>query len=124
MPRAKNGKVSKRRHNKVLNLAKGYRGRAKKCFRVAVERVEKALAYSYRDRRVKKRVFRKLWIQRINAGCRQYGITYSQFMGGLKLANIAMDRKILADLAVKDEKAFESIVQQVANVVKKKAQTG
>ena len=112
MSRATNGIVSKKRHKKVIKLAKGYRGRSKNCFRIAIEKVEKALAYAYRDRRNRKRDFRALWIQRINAGVRQHGLVYSQFINGLNLANIELDRKILADLAVKEPEAFKNIVNQ------------
>ncbi len=112
MSRVKNGTVKKARHNKVIKLAKGYRGRSSNCYRPALQRVEKALQYAYRDRRVKKRTFRALWIQRINAGVRQYGLTYSVFMNGIKKAGIEMDRKVLADLAVRDPQAFKSVVDQ------------
>ena len=110
MSRVKNGTTKKARHNKILKLAKGYRGRSNNCYRPARQRVEKALQYAYRDRRVKKRTFRALWIQRINAGARQYGLTYSTFMNGVKKAGIEMDRKVLADLAVRDPQAFKSVV--------------
>lgn len=109
MSRAKNGSVSKKRHKKVLKMAKGYRGRAKSCFRVAIEKVEKALQYAYRDRRNKKRDFRALWIARINAAARDNGLVYSQFINGLKLAEIDIDRKVLAELAVSEPDAFKEI---------------
>lgn len=112
MALAKNGKISKNRHKKVLKLAKGYRGRAKNCFRVAVERVEKGLQYAYRDRRTRKRDFRRLWIQRINAAAREHGLNYSAFMNGLKLADIALDRKVLADIAVNQPEHFKQIAEQ------------
>ena len=96
----------------VLKKAKGYRGRNSKVFRVAVEKVEKAGQYAYRDRRVKKRNFRALWIQRINAGARLHGLTYSQFMHGLNKAGIELDRKVLADLAAQEPEAFGSVVEQ------------
>jgi len=112
MSRAGNGSVAKKRHKKVLKLAKGFRGRAKNCFRIAIEKVEKALSYAYRDRRTRKRDFRALWIQRINAGVRQYGLIYSQFINGLTLANIDLDRKVLADLAVREPEAFKAVVDQ------------
>lgn len=112
MSRAVSGVVSKKRHKKILNLAKGYRGRAKNCYRVAIEKVEKALRYAYRDRRTKKREFRSLWIQRINAAVREHGLVYSQFIKGLKLVNIELDRKILADLAVREPESFLAIVTQ------------
>src|ERR687884_931847 len=100
MARVKRGVTTHARHKKVLELAKGYRGRGSTAYRVAIERVEKALRYAYRDRRNRKRDFRALWIQRINAGARQHALTYSRFIHGLKLAEIDLDRKILADLAV------------------------
>ncbi len=112
MARVKRGVTTHARHKKVLGLAKGYRGRAKNAFRIAIEKVEKGLRYAYRDRRAKKRNFRALWIQRINAGVRQEGLTYSQFMNGVKRAGIALDRKVLADLAVHEPEAFKAIVAQ------------
>lgn len=112
MARTKRGVTSHARHKKILKLAKGYRGRAKNCYRVAIEKVEKALQYAYRDRRNKKRDFRALWIQRINAGVRQHGMVYSQFIGGLKAAGIELDRKVLADLAVKSPEGFKAVVDQ------------
>jgi large subunit ribosomal protein L20 len=121
MSRAKNGTVNKKRHQKVLKMAKGYRGRAKNCFRIATERVEKGLQYAYRDRKVNKRNFRKLWIQRINAAARMHEMTYSQFMHGLKLANIELDRKVLADLAVNEAETFTSIADQAKQALSKAA---
>ncbi|HJD61410.1 MAG TPA: 50S ribosomal protein L20 [Rickettsia endosymbiont of Degeeriella rufa] len=112
MTRAKSGKISKNRHKKILKLAKGYRGRASTCFRVAIEKVEKGLQYAYRDRRNRKRDFRGLWIQRINAAIREHGLVYSQFMGALKKAQIDIDRKVLAELAVNNNEGFASIVEQ------------
>ena len=100
MTRAKSGKISKNRHKKIIKMAKGYRGRANNCFRVAIERVEKALQYAYRDRRNRKRDFRGLWIQRINAAARQHGMVDSKFIGGMKRAGIEVDRKMLAEIAV------------------------
>ena len=119
MSHVKRGVTKRARHKKILNLAKGYRGRAKNCFRVAIEKVEKALQYAYRDRKVRKRDFRGLWIQRINAAVREQGLIYSQFINGLKLANIGMDRKILADLAVREPAIFNQIVEKVKTVLKK-----
>jgi large subunit ribosomal protein L20 len=118
MSRVKRGVTKRARHKKILKLAKGYRGRAKNCYRIAIQKVEKALQYAYRDRRNKKRDFRKLWIQRINAGVRQYGMVYSQFTNGLKLANIEIDRKILSDLAVKNPDTFEKIVTKAKSALK------
>jgi large subunit ribosomal protein L20 len=106
MPRVKRGVIARARHKKVLNAAKGYRGRRKNVYRVAKEAVMKAGQYAYRDRRQKKRQFRSLWIARINAGSRECGLTYSRFMNGLKKAAIEVDRKVLADLAVFDKVAF------------------
>lgn len=117
MSRAKSGVVSKKRHKKILKLAKGFRGRSKNCFRIAVEKVEKALSYAYRDRRVRKRDFRALWIQRINAAVREYGLTYSTFINGLNLANIDLDRKVLADLAVREPEAFKNVLDQVTKAL-------
>ena len=112
MPRVKRGVTAKARHKKVLTQAKGYRGRRNAVYRIAKEAVMKAGQYAYRDRRNKKREFRALWITRINAGAREAGITYSQFMAGLKKAAIDIDRKVLADLAVFDKPAFSRIVEQ------------
>ena len=112
MSRVKRGVTKKARHKKVLKLAKGYRGRAKNCFRIAIQRVEKALQYAYRDRRTKKRDFRRLWIQRINAAVREYGLVYSKFINGLKLANIDLDRKILANMAITSPDSFKQIVEK------------
>jgi large subunit ribosomal protein L20 len=110
--RVKRGVTTHARHQKVIKAAKGYYGARKNIFTVATQAVEKASQYSYRDRRNKKRTFRGLWIQRINAGSRLYGITYSRFMNGLKLAGIEVDRKILADIAVYDPSAFEGLVSK------------
>lgn len=113
MPRVKRGVTARARHKKILAQAKGFRGRRGNVFRVAKQAVMKAGQYAYRDRRAKKRVFRQLWIARINAAVRQLGLTYSQFVNGLKKAAIDMDRKILADIAVHDAQAFSAIVAQV-----------
>ena len=110
MARVKRGVTTHARHKKVLDLAKGYRGRGSKAYRIALEKVEKALRYAYRDRRNKKRDFRGLWIQRINAGVREHGMTYSQFIHGLKLAGIDLDRKVLSDLAIREPEAFANVV--------------
>ena len=112
MSRVKRGVTAHARHKKVLDLATGYRERNRTSFRVAIERVEKGLQYAYRDRRNRKRNFRALWIQRINAGVRQHGLTYSQFMNGMKRAGIEVDRKMLADLAVREPDSFKAIVEQ------------
>ena len=112
MARVKRGVTAHARHKKVVKLAKGYRGRAKNAFRVAIEKVEKGLRYAYRDRRNRKRAFRALWIQRINAGARQHGLTYAQFMNGMKKAGIELDRKVLSDLAAREPDAFKSLVEQ------------
>lgn len=121
MARTKGGPRAHNRHKKIIAMAKGYRGRSKNCYTVALRRVEKALQYAYRDRRVKKRNFRALWIQRINAATRIHGLTYSQFMNGVKLAGIQLDRKILADLAVNDEKAFKAVFDTAKKALDKKA---
>ena len=112
MPRVKRGVTAKARHKKVLVQAKGYRGRRNAVYRIAKEAVMKAGQYAYRDRRVKKRVFRSLWIARINAAVRELGMNYSAFMNGLKKASIDIDRKVLADLAVHDKAAFTKIAEQ------------
>jgi large subunit ribosomal protein L20 len=112
MARVKRGVTTHARHRKVIKMARGYRDRNSTVYRVAVEKVEKGLQYAYRDRRNKKRDFRGLWIQRINAGSREHGMTYSQFMHGLKTAGIELDRKVLADLAVREPKAFGDLVSQ------------
>jgi large subunit ribosomal protein L20 len=112
MARVKRGVTAHARHKKVLKLAKGYRGRANSAFRVAIEKVEKGLQYAYRDRRNRKRAFRALWIQRINAGARQNGLTYAQFMNGMKKAGVELDRKVLSDLAMREPEAFKSLVDQ------------
>ena len=109
MARVKRGVTTHARHKKVLKLAKGYRGRNSTAYRIAIERVEKALQYAYRDRRNRKRDFRALWIQRINAGAREHGLTYSQFMHGIKLAGLDLDRKVLSDLAIREPEAFQVI---------------
>ena len=113
MPRVKRGVTAHARHKKILKLAKGFRGRRKNVFRIAKQAVMKAGQYAYRDRRTRKRVFRQLWIARINAASRELGVTYSKFMAGLKKAQIDIDRKVLADLAVNDPAAFSSIVEKV-----------
>jgi len=113
MARVKGGTTAHARHLKIIKMAKGARGRAKNCFRTAVQRVEKNLQYAYRDRRTKKRDFRRLWIQRINAAARLNGMTYSRFMNGIKLAGIDIDRKVLSDIAIHDEAAFTAIAKQV-----------
>jgi large subunit ribosomal protein L20 len=95
-----------------MKAAKGFSGRSRNTFRAAIQRVEKSLQYAYRDRRVKKREFRRLWIQRINAGARLHGLNYSQFMNGLSKAGIELDRKVLADIAVREPEAFQALVEQ------------
>ena len=112
MPRVKRGVTAHARHKKILDLAKGYRGRRKTVYRIAKQAVMKAGQYAYRDRRQRKRQFRALWIARINAAARECGLSYSVFMNGLKKASIAVDRKVLADLAVFDKSAFEKIAAQ------------
>lgn len=112
MSRVKRGVTAHARHKKVLKAAAGYRGRAKSSFRVAIEKVEKGLQYAYRDRRARKRNFRALWIQRINAAARLNGLTYGRFMNGLKTAGIEVDRKVLADLAVREPEAFAKLAAE------------
>jgi len=112
--RVKRGFKARRRRNKVLKLAKGFRGGRSKLFRTAADSVDKALGYAYRDRRARKRDFRKLWIIRINAASRMNDLSYSKFMHGLKLANIDLDRKVLADLAVSDPAGFSQIASRAA----------
>nr|WP_320050763.1 50S ribosomal protein L20 [uncultured Desulfuromonas sp.] len=112
MPRVKRGFKARRRRNKVLKLAKGYRGARSKLFRSAAEAVDRALNYAYRDRRVKKRDFRGLWIARINAAARQNGLNYSRLIHGLKQAEIGLDRKVLAEIAVTDPAAFTAVVEK------------
>jgi large subunit ribosomal protein L20 len=112
MPRVKRGVTAHARHKKVLDAAKGFRGRRKNVFRIAKEAVMKAGQYAYRDRRVKKREFRALWIARINAAARECGLSYSVFMNGLKKAAVEVDRKVLADIAVHDKAAFARFAAQ------------
>lgn len=121
MARVKGGARAHARHKKVIKQAKGYYGRRKNCFRTAVQAVEKAGQYAYRDRRNKKRDFRRLWVQRINAAARLHGLKYSTFMHGLKLAGIELDRKSLSEIAIHDEKGFAAIAKQAADSLKKAA---
>ncbi len=111
MTRVKRGNVARKHRNKILKLAKGFRGSHSKLFRVANQQVMKALRNAYRDRKKKKRDFRRLWIARVNAASRQHGISYSQLIGGLKKANIQLNRKMLAQLAIQDASSFEQIVK-------------
>ena len=111
MPRAVNGTISRHRRKKVLKLAKGFRSVRSTAFRKAREAVEKSLTYSYRDRRARKRDFRRLWIARINAAARAEGLSYSQFMHGLRKANIDLDRKVLSDMAIHNEKSFKALLE-------------
>ncbi len=113
MPRVKRGVTARARHKKIIALAKGYRGRRGNVFRIAKQAVMRAGQYAYRDRRTKKRVFRALWIARINAATREHGLSYSRFINGLQRASIGLDRKVLAELAVNDKQAFAAIVNQV-----------
>ena len=112
MSRVKRGTTTHKRHKKIIDQAKGFSGRAKSCFRIAIRRLQKAWEYAYIGRKIKKRDFRSLWIQRINAGARMHGMKYSTFMNALKKAGILLDRKILADLALNNEKEFAQIVDQ------------
>src|SRR5262245_66600702 len=120
MPRATNAPASRERRKRVLNAAKGYRGRRSKLFRYAKDATMKAKYWAYRDRKTRKRNFRMLWIQRLNAAARANGVTYSRLAEGLKAAGIVLDRKILADLAVIDEKTFGSIIEQAKGYMEKK----
>jgi large subunit ribosomal protein L20 len=120
MSHAQSG-ANRERRKKILKMAKGYRGRSKNCITVAREKVEKGLRYAYRDRRNKKRNFRALWIQRINAGVREHGMVYSQFMNGLIKAGIEVDRKVLSDLATREPAAFKAIVEQSKAALSKAA---
>ena len=113
MSRVKNGPACRAKRKKIIKHSKGFMGRSKNCFRIAIRRLEKSWQYSYRDRRVKKRTFRALWIQRINAAVRQSGLVYSQFIDGLNKLGIDLNRKVLADIAVKEPVAFEKLVQEV-----------
>ncbi len=115
MPRTKRGSVARKRRKKILKLAKGYYGSKSKLFKVANQQVMKSLSYAYRDRRQKKRDFRKLWIARINAAARNSGISYSRFINGLKKADVQINRKVLADLAVNDKAAFAQLVEVAKN---------
>ncbi|MBV6303366.1 50S ribosomal protein L20 [Candidimonas humi] len=117
MPRVKRGVTARARHKKVIKAAKGYRGRRGNVFRIAKQAVMRAGQYAYRDRRNKKRTFRALWITRINAACRELGITYSVFIAGTKKASIELDRKVLADMAVNDKAGFAAVVAQARSAL-------
>ncbi len=119
MARVKRGVTARARHKKILKMAKGYRGRAKNCFRIAIEKVEKALRYAYRDRKNKKRDFRGLWIQRINAAAREHGLVYSQFMKGVKLLELNLNRKMLSEIAIHSPESFANIVSKVKTQLEK-----
>lgn len=113
MPRVKRGFKGHHRHKKILKLAKGYYAARSKIFRVAVHTVQRALVYAFRDRRVRKRTFRGLWIQRLNAALRPEGLSYSRFIGGLRKSGIALDRKVLSDIAISDPTGFKAVVEEV-----------
>jgi len=117
MPRVKRGVMTRKRHNRTLTRAKGYWGARHRWFKMAHEAVMHAAQYAYRDRRVRKRDFRKLWIARINAACRAQGITYSRFINGLSRAGVQVNRKVMADLAVHDPAAFTALVQQASSAL-------
>ena len=121
MARVKRGVTSRAKHKRILDQAKGYYGRRKNTIRIARQAVEKAGQYAYRDRKVKKRSFRALWIQRINAAVRAEGMTYGQFIQALKLAGITLDRKVLADIAMHEGEAFSAIIAQAKSALEKKA---
>jgi large subunit ribosomal protein L20 len=112
MARVKRGVTTHARHKKIIKMAKGFRGRSSTCFRIAVQKVEKSLQYAYRDRRNRKRDFRSLWIQRINAAARAHGLTYSRFINGLLKAGVEVDRKVMASLAIHQPEAFKALVDQ------------
>ena len=118
MPRVRRGFKARRRRNRILNLAKGYRGAHGRLYRSAVEAVERALCYAYRDRKQRKRAFRRLWIVRINAATRQHGLSYSRFINGLKHANVDLDRRVLAELAINDPAAFGDVVRVAQGAAK------
>jgi large subunit ribosomal protein L20 len=122
MARVKRGTTTKARHKRILEQAKGYYGRRKNTIRIAKQAVEKAGQYAYRDRKVKKRSFRALWIQRINAAVRAEGLTYGQFMHGLKLAGVDLDRKVLADIAMHEGEAFKGIIAQARGALPQESQ--
>ena len=119
--RVTRGIVGRRRHNKYIKQAKGFRGRRKNCFKLAKDAVERAMQFAYRDRRNKKRDFRKLWIVRINAAARLHGLSYSRFMQGLKAAEIGLDRKVLADLAVREPETFAAVAEKAKEALSQKA---
>ncbi len=121
MPRATNAPASRERRKRVVDAARGYRGRRSKLFRYAKDAVMKAKYWAYRDRKTRKRNFRMLWVQRLNAAVRAQGLTYSRFAEGLKAANIGLDRKVLSDLAITDEAAFTAIVGQVKSALENKS---
>ena len=123
MPRATNAPASRERRKRVLDQAKGYRGRRSKLFRYAKDATMKAKYWSYRDRKTRKRTFRYLWIQRLNAAARANGLTYSRFAEGLKAAGVGLDRKVLADIAVNDANAFKAIVEQAKSALDEKSKS-
>ncbi len=118
MARVKRGVTTHARHKEIVKLAKGFRGRSSTNFRIAIEKVEKALQYAYRDRRVRKSEFRSLWNQRINAAVREHGLTYARFINGLKRAGIELDRKSLSDIAISEPAVFKSLVDQAEKALK------
>lgn len=122
MARVKRGVQVRARHKKIINMAKGYRGRSKNCFRIAIQKVEKGLQYAYRDRRNRKRLFRRLWIQRINAAARLEGLTYGRLMNGLKLAGVTLNRKMLSEIAIASPEGFKAIAAKASEALKAKPQ--
>jgi len=118
MARVKRGVTTHARHKEMVKLGKGYRGRASTNFRIAIQKVEKALRYAYRDRKARKREFRALWIQRINAGVREHGLTYARFMNGLKRAGIGLDRKQLSELAATEPEVFKALIEKARGALK------
>jgi len=121
MPRSTNAPATRKRRNRILKKAKGFRGSRSKLYRTAKDSVHKAQQWAYRDRKNRKRTFRSLWIQRISAGTRQHGLNYSRFMEGLRAAEIELDRKVLSDLAIHDEDAFASLVEKAKSALEEKA---
>lgn len=120
MARVKRGVQVRARHKKIIKMAKGYRGRSGSCYRIALQKVEKGLQYAYRDRRNRKRVFRRLWIQRINAAARLEGLTYARLINGLKLAGVTMNRKMLSEIAIASPDAFKVIAAKASEALKAK----
>jgi large subunit ribosomal protein L20 len=120
MARVKRGVQVRARHKKIIKMAKGYRGRSNNCYRIAIQKVEKGLRYAYRDRRNRKRTFRRLWIQRINAAARLEGLTYGRLINGLKLAGVTLNRKMLSEIAIASPEGFKAIAAKASDALKNK----